>query len=72
MIETKYEVTIFPTGKGLYSAINTSSENNDSLVEEECIKTRTVSSSGIRDRKDRDSDNKEAENSSSCSIRNAG
>ena len=61
MIETKYEVTIFPIGKGLYSAINTSSENNDSLVEEECIKTRTVSSSGIRDRKDRDSDNKKTQ-----------
>ena len=34
MIETEYEVTIFSTGKELYSAVDTLYENNNSLVYE--------------------------------------
>ena len=59
MIETEYEVTIFSTGKELYSAVDTLYENNNSLVEEECIETSTISSSGTKNRDDRDSNSKE-------------
>ena len=68
IFETEYEVTISPTERGLYSPFNTSSENNDSLVEEGCIGKTTVSSSRVRDWTGRDSDDEKSQQETALTV----
>ena len=56
IIKTEYEVTILPTGRGLYSPFDTSAEDSDLLIEEGCIETTTGSPSRVRDWTGRHSD----------------